>query len=730
MWLFALLVVISISPLCNAYSLSKLHRSSRLRIQRDRARYDPLYMSFYIGSNATKSNDNVGLFAAGDIKTVSAPSTFSSTIQLQPSFNRSSSIEAQVELLRLEAEREKLIMDKDRIDAEKKKLIEIDKFILMALNEENQLDDLVLQNKQLICKELFFRIIELSNTVDKTNAMRARFTTLCDNFMISLLKTYPSIHAQLLAEIQQELNQELNRFQINQQNRGNENIKAYDQVLTKWMEAQKASNDSSTLVSSIGPDGTFMNQAFNLTDILSSAGNRTMLRFPSAIPINLLPLILRGSEISKEDIELVKSTIFTNDLVNNAQVDTSTYIVTLRGKAKDNMSLTDTVNEINRRIELVPDLKDRIKLFLLPEYRIQDEKNMILEKYNSGSKYEPVFTILSSSVKPAKSDVAANIFSVATFLISIVSSFVYATDVNSLNKNFMELALAGDATAVERVLPICLGIIGIQLFHEIGHRLMAAVHNVKLSLPYFIPSLDNGLFGSVVNFLSFPKTRGQMFDIALAGPFFGFLLSIVVAYYGVTLTVGADSDIVSTFPSLPVQYFQNSWLFSKLVEQIPAITTTVSTMSPPIADQAISQLPSTITASIIPLHPFVIIGMTGLLANALNCLPIGRLDGGRIVMAIGGRETANTIAFAASLVQVLSALFSSSSEAFIFWALFVLFIQRGADLPPENDITPINTDNFIANILRSSSLAFVSVFTLLTLLPAPVETVETVSKLF
>jgi membrane-associated protease RseP (regulator of RpoE activity) len=204
----------------------------------------------------------------------------------------------------------------------------------------------------------------------------------------------------------------------------------------------------------------------------------------------------------------------------------------------------------------------------------------------------------------------------------------------------------------------------------------------------------------------------------------------VVAYYGVTLTVGADSDIVSTFPSLPVQYFQNSWLFSKLVEQIPAITTTVSTMSPPIADQAISQLPSSITASIIPLHPFVIIGMTGLLANALNCLPIGRLDGGRIVMAVGGRETANTIAFAASLVQVLSALFSSSSEAFIFWALFVLFIQRGADLPPENDITPINTDNFIVNILRSSSLAFVSVFTLLTLLPAPVETVETVTKLF
>ncbi len=685
--------------------------------------------SLYNSFNASKSNDNVGLFAAGDIKTVSTPSTFASTVQIQPSFNRSSSIEAQVEMLRLEAEREKLIMDKDRIDAEKKKLIEIDKFILMALNEENQLDDLVLQNKQLICKELFFRIIELSNTVDKTNSMRARFTTLCDNFMLSLLKTYPSVHAQLLAEIQQELNQELNRFQINQQNRGNENIKAYEQVLTKWMDAQKTINNdpANSLVSNIGPDGSFSNQAFNLSDILSTAGNRTMLRFPSAIPINLLPLILRGSEISREDIEIIKSTIFTNDVLNNAQVDSSTYIITLRGKAKDDMSLIDAANEIDRRIKLVPGLNDRIKVFLLPEYRIQDEKNIVFEKYNSGSKYEPVFTIVSSTIKPPKSDIAANVFSVAAFLISIVSSFVYATDVNSLNKNFMELALAGDATAVERVLPICFGIIGIQLFHELGHRLLAAVHSVKISLPYFIPSLDNGLFGSVVNFLSFPKTRGQMFDIALAGPFFGFLLSIIVAYYGVTLTIGANNDIVSTFPSLPVQYFQNSWLFSKLVEQIPVITTTVSTMSPPIADQAISQIPSSVTASIVPLHPFVIIGMTGLLANALNCIPIGRLDGGRVVMAIGGRETANTIAFAASFVQVLSVLFSSSSEAFIFWALFVLFLQRGADLPPENDITPINTNNIIVNIIRSSSLAFVSVLTLLTLLPAPV---ETVSKMF
>jgi membrane-associated protease RseP (regulator of RpoE activity) len=43
--------------------------------------------------------------------------------------------------------------------------------------------------------------------------------------------------------------------------------------------------------------------------------------------------------------------------------------------------------------------------------------------------------------------------------------------------------------------------------------------------------------------------------------------------------------------------------------------------------------------ALIYVHPAVAVGITGLLINALNFIPIGRLDGGRVTMAIAGRQS-------------------------------------------------------------------------------------------
>jgi hypothetical protein len=59
---------------------------------------------------------------------------------------------------------------------------------------------------------------------------------------------------------------------------------------------------------------------------------RAMIRFPAAIPINLLPLLLRSPEISTEDLAILKEQIFTPDLIGNVLVDYSTFLATFRGK--------------------------------------------------------------------------------------------------------------------------------------------------------------------------------------------------------------------------------------------------------------------------------------------------------------------------------------------------------------------------------------------------------------
>jgi Zn-dependent protease len=338
----------------------------------------------------------------------------------------------------------------------------------------------------------------------------------------------------------------------------------------------------------------------------------------------------------------------------------------------------------------IPGMTDRLRLFVLPEYRLQgmEPKNEQIEKY-SGSKFEPVFTVLSRQAAPR--DKAGNTelaFGFGCLVATLATCFIYGTDVNSLNEGFVAKAMAAaagsaDGTTVTaealaagrevvgRLLPVAFGLLGLQVAHDLGHAAAAKSHNTKISLPYFLPSLQVGIFGSITNFLEFPKSRKALFDIAIAGPFAGFLCSLAATLYGLTLTASASPELLSTFPALPTGFFSSSFLLHELVDNFLHISAVA---------------PTALTA----VHPLVAVGMTGLLANALNFLPIGRLDGGRVAMAIGGRQSADQIAFITLISQAVS-IFSDASPIYFFWIVLVVFLQRGADIPPEDDVTPVAT---------------------------------------
>ena len=46
-------------------------------------------------------------------------------------------------------------------------------------------------------------------------------------------------------------------------------------------------------------------------------------------------------------------------------------------------------------------------------------------------------------------------------------------------------------------------------------------------------------------------------------------------------------------------------------------------------------------ADIVDIHPMTVVGWLGLVITALNLMPAGQLDGGRMVQAIYGRKIAN-----------------------------------------------------------------------------------------
>jgi membrane-associated protease RseP (regulator of RpoE activity) len=228
------------------------------------------------------------------------------------------------------------------------------------------------------------------------------------------------------------------------------------------------------------------------------------------------------------------------------------------------------------------------------------------------------------------------------------------------------------------VLPIGLGIISILVAHELGHWLMARRYDVKLSLPFFLPTWEIGAFGALTNFQSILKSRNVLFDIAIAGPAAGGLLS-----FGLLLTGLILSNEASQF-KVPTEFFQGSVL--------------VGTMARVILGNAVQN-------ETISVNPMVILGWLGLVINAINLMPAGRLDGGRIVQAIYGRKIANRATTATLIVLTLVSLVNPLA---LYWAIVILFLQRTLERPSLNEITePDDT---------RAALALLSLFLMITVL--------------
>jgi membrane-associated protease RseP (regulator of RpoE activity) len=228
------------------------------------------------------------------------------------------------------------------------------------------------------------------------------------------------------------------------------------------------------------------------------------------------------------------------------------------------------------------------------------------------------------------------------------------------------------------VLPIGLGIISVLVAHELGHWLMARRYDVKLSLPFFLPTWEIGAFGALTNFQSILKSRNVLFDIAIAGPAAGGLLS-----FGLLLTGLVLSNETSQF-KVPTEFFEGSVL--------------VGTMARVILGNAVQN-------ETVNVNPMVILGWLGLVINAINLMPAGRLDGGRIVQAIYGRKIANRATTATLIVLTLVSLVNPLA---LYWAIVILFLQRNLERPSLNELTePDDT---------RAALALLSLFLMITVL--------------
>lgn len=266
---------------------------------------------------------------------------------------------------------------------------------------------------------------------------------------------------------------------------------------------------------------------------------------------------------------------------------------------------------------------------------------------------KPVVVILPQTNDPQTTTLAQKNLAIVLLVGTILTSLEAASILQGFD-------LFNDFSRYGEAIPLSLGLWGVLIAHEIGHRLIANRYQVRLSIPFFLPTWQIGSFGAITRFESLLPHRTALFDIAFAGPAVGGLLSLLLLIAGLVL-----SHPGSAF-QLPTEFFRASILVGTLAKVV---------------------LGSALETAIVDIHPLVIVGWLGLVISALNLVPAGKLDGGRIVHAIYGRKTARRTTLATLIILGIVSLFNPANPIPLYWAILILFLQRDLERPVQNELT-------------------------------------------
>ncbi len=305
-------------------------------------------------------------------------------------------------------------------------------------------------------------------------------------------------------------------------------------------------------------------------------------------------------------------------------------------------------------------LNDRYRLFLVEN---QDDK--------------PVVIILPSTNDPQPTTLSQKILAVVLLLATIATSLETAGLLLSFD-------FFNSPGRYLEVLPIAAGIWAVLGSGEIARRVLANQYKVGLSWPFFIPTFQIGSFGAIERFESLLPNRKVLFDIAFAGSAAGGIISLLMLVTGLLL-----SHPGSLF-QIPAEYFKGSVLVGTLAKVV---------------------LGSALQQQIVDVHPLVVIGWLGLVITAINLMPAGQLDGGRIVQAIYGRKIASRATLATFVVLAIASLVNPLA---LYWAIVILILQRNLERPSLNELTEPDDARAALGLLA----LFLMISVLLPLTPA------------
>lgn len=234
--------------------------------------------------------------------------------------------------------------------------------------------------------------------------------------------------------------------------------------------------------------------------------------------------------------------------------------------------------------------------------------------------------------------------------------------------------LQKDTMQVFKGLPFTLAIMSILVSHEMAHYIMARYHGIKTSLPYFIPfPTFIGTMGAIIHYKGPVPSRKALFDVGIAGPLVGLVMSVVVTFIGLNLKV-------SEITPLP-----GSFMFDLGI--------------PPLF-MFVQKLAGTTGQN---LHPVAFAGWIGMFMTLLNLLPAGQLDGGHVLRAMLGKRAENVSFLMPRLLFILGIYviygLKEDGLVWIFWALLLWAFAAAGHPSPLQDKIELDKKRILLGII-------------------------------
>jgi membrane-associated protease RseP (regulator of RpoE activity) len=208
-----------------------------------------------------------------------------------------------------------------------------------------------------------------------------------------------------------------------------------------------------------------------------------------------------------------------------------------------------------------------------------------------------------------------------------------------------------------------LGILGI---HELGHILANRKYGIKASWPYFIPGIPSVLptFGALIVLRAHMPSRNVVFDVGIAGPIAGLIVTVIVSMYGASIsTLISVEEAEGLFESNqlgPLPFGESMLMVATLHLTGMVVDGTVLVVS-----------------------PVLFAAWLGFLITFLNLMPAWQLDGGHIARSALGVRPHRILTYVSIAILFILGFFPM--------ALLVLFFSMKApESSPLDDVTPLS----------------------------------------